>query len=434
MNYQNLVEILKVSLDREPARQNRFEAFRRAASFYLALIGGRMPVDGARVILVGGTNGKGTVAKTLETLIEASGSRVGLYTSPHLIEPTERIRSGGCDLTQDEMVRTYSLIENVVRQFDLSHFEILTLMMIEIFFGGNVRPPVEWAVIEVGVGGRLDPTRVVPHETAVLARIGLDHEAILGSSLREIAREKLAIAEGARRLIYMKPDISLNVDFANAHERFPECEFIEARSFVSTVQTSRMMTGDVSVLATPSWTIETPWGHAPLALMGERAAQNTSLALEVLSHTCFDLVMLLPSVARVEWPGRMEKLSFRSRDIYLSGDHNEQGVASLIELLSKFQYEKIWIVAGIGKGKPVKTMIDLYRQIPRAEVVLTRTTFRSLELSALEPYRLLAVAVVDNAFSALEFAVSRASMNDLVVVSGSLYLVGDLRAQILSRR
>jgi dihydrofolate synthase/folylpolyglutamate synthase len=433
LNYADLVEILKLSLDREPARQERFEAFRRAVWFYLSSVGTALPEAGVGVTLVGGTNGKGTVSKTLETLLASSGARVGLFTSPHLIEPTERIRSMGRDLTQIEMVQAYVLIEDTVRQFDLSHFEILTLMMIEVFFGDRIRPRVDLAIIEVGVGGRLDPTRVVPHETAVLARIGLDHQALLGSTLPEIASEKLAIAEGARRLIYMKPDASLNEVFADAQQKFSGCEFIEARSFASTVDRSTEVGAGGRAPSIPSWTIKTPWGEARLALMGERAVQNTSLALEVLAQTDSSVAKLLPAVAKVEWPCRMERLTFAGRPLFLSGDHNELGVESLYELLSRFQYQKLWIVAGISKGKPIKTMIDLYLQNPRANLILTRTTFRPIELSALEPFRPRAVAIVDGALRALELALSLASPNDLVVVSGSLYLVGDLRAQILSR-
>lgn len=428
MTYQDVVEILKVSLDQAPARHDRFEAFRRAVSFHTSGhqsgVGITLPVSGRGVFLVGGTNGKGTVSKTLETLLQASGARVGLFTSPHLIEPTERIRSGGADLTPDEMLLAYTLIEDVVHRFDLSHFEILTLMMIEVFFGRRVRSPVDLAVIEVGVGGRLDPTRAIPHETAVLARIGLDHEAILGSTLVEIATEKLAIAEGARRLIYLKPEASLTETFISAQNQFRPCEFIESREFPSEISPSEH----------PEWKIETPWGHSKLALMGERAVQNTSLALEVLAMTGVDVSRVLPALTTVEWPGRMEKLEFQGRAVYVSGDHNEQGVTSLVEILSHFKYETIWLVVGVGKGKPIEAMLRHYLKIPRAKLILTRTTFRPVELSVFEPFVTKVFAVVDDALSALKLAVSNAAPGDLVVASGSLYLVGDLIAKMSSKK
>lgn len=422
MTYADLVELLNISVDR-PAREDRFEAFRRAVAFH----GVALP-SGEGVVLVGGTNGKGTVSVTLATLLATTGGGpVGLFTSPHLVEPTERISIDGRDLTRGEMVRAFEVIEPTVRQFELSHFEILTLMMIEVFFGSRIREPVRWAVIEVGVGGRLDPTRVVPHETAVLARIGLDHEAMLGSTLEAIAREKLPIAEGARRLVYMKPARELEGVFADARSRLAGCEFIEARTFASRV--SQRDEGFASgATAAPEWTIETPWGSAPLVLMGDRAVQNTSLALEVLQALGADVAKLLPKLRDVRWPGRMERVSYRGRELYLSGDHNEQGVESLREILTHFTYETLWLVVGIGKGKPLEAMLSQYRKIPRAKLVLTRTYFRALDPAELA--RQNADAKFEDAVEALEFAIREAGPRDLIVVSGSLYLVGDLKARI----
>jgi dihydrofolate synthase/folylpolyglutamate synthase len=425
VNYRDVVEILKISqtLQDQPARYDRFEAFQRAISFY----GVPLPENGKGVILIAGTNGKGSVAKTLETLI---GGAVGLYTSPHLMEPTERIRSHGRDLSEQEMVQVYELVSETVRQFDLSHFEILTLMMIEVFFGGRIRPPVSYAVIEVGVGGRLDPTRAIPHETAVIARIGIDHEAILGSTLPAIAQEKLAIAEGASRLIYLKPASQLDKVFSEARAKFPTCEFLEARSFSSELSFEPLSPS--STVVVPWWTLRTPWGSAPLKLLGDRAVQNTSLALEVLDRSGFDPEPALSRLSDVVWPGRMEKIRFNDREIFLSGDHNEQGIQSLVHLLSHFRYEKLWLVVGIGKGKPIEIMMAQYLKIPDANFILTRTSFRPVEMSAFAPFAERAVAVIENAFDALQIACRKAGPNDLVVVSGSLYLVGDLRSAILS--
>lgn len=400
MNYRDVVEILKVSQDR-PARDERFETFKRAVSFY-----GVEP--SSEVILVAGTNGKGTVSATLARLL---GANVGLFTSPHLVEPTERIATDGRDLTPDEMVRAYELIEPTVQKFDLSHFEILTLMMIEVFWGGRIRSPVRCAVIEVGVGGRLDPTRVIPHETAVIARIGLDHEAILGHTIEAIAREKLAVAEGARRLVFMKPQAELTSVFAEARAKYAPCEFIEARTFAGSI---------AKEAGRPSWMIETPWGQAPLALMGQRAVENTSLALEVLH--AMGRPIDLAKLKEVKWPGRMERVQDR---VYLSGDHNEQGVESLREIIGHFDYETLWLVVGIGKGKPANAMLEKYRKIPRAKLILTKTYFRQVDAS--EFAQLKGDLKIDDAFEALQKAIASAGPKDLVVVSGSLYLVGDLK-------
>jgi dihydrofolate synthase/folylpolyglutamate synthase len=426
VTYQELVEILKLSQDRV-ARDERYETFKRAILFHGVdprCEGAVAAGDG--VILIGGTNGKGTTAATLAELLRGggrSGSRsgggsVGLFTSPHLMEPTERIAIDGLAISQDEMVAAYLAVERAVGQFDLSHFEILTLMMIEVFFGGRVRPRVSRAVIEVGVGGRLDPTRAIPHATAVLARIAMDHEAILGSTIEAIAREKLAIAEGAVRLVHLPFDASLSAVFADARARFRECQFVKAREFPSEV---------VVLDGVPRWTMTTPWGRAELSLFGARAVVNMSLALEVMSE--LGEPVDVSRLSRVVWPGRMERIAFRGRDVYLSGDHNEQGVESLREILAHFAYERVWIVVGIGRGKPAGLMLAQYELIPRASLILTRTYFRALDDAAF--HALPGSLKIDDAFEALESAVARAGPRDLVVVSGSLYLVGDLRARML---
>jgi dihydrofolate synthase / folylpolyglutamate synthase len=421
--YRKILEILQANLDR-PAKADRFETFSKAVSHYLQETKTSWPVEGRDVFLIAGTNGKGSVAKTLETLLNANGEHVGLFTSPHLMDTTERIRSGGRDLTHEEFVQIYDLIESYIEPYELSHFEILTLMMIETFFGGRVRPRVSSAVIEVGVGGRLDPTRVVPHETAVVTRIGLDHEAILGP-LPSIAREKFAIAQGAKRAVYAPPEEHAVASAVfEAKNRYRETEFIEVEPYSQSVEKN----GDE-----PRWWIETPYGRAPLALLGDRAVYNTSIALQAYEASRRSMSEVLGALRKVQWPARMEKLLFDGRKIYLSGDHNPQGVESLRELLKNFEYEKLWLVIGIGKNKDVSDMLERFASLPRAELVLTLTPFRSLELSDYGKWLSKAKGACADPIEALEFAVKQAGPNDLIVVTGSLYLAGDLRLKVVSR-
>lgn len=426
-DYRKILEFLEASADK-PAKPGRFEIFQQAVSLYLQETKTSWPEAGHDVFLIAGTNGKGTVAKTLETILADQGESVGLFTSPHLMETTERIRSGGRDLTLNEFVETFRFIENYVRRFELSHFEILTLMMIEVFFGDRVRPRVSAAVIEVGVGGRLDPTRVVPHEYAILTRIGLDHEAVLGP-LPAIAREKFAIAEGARVVLYAPPD---DVEVARAafeaEKKFNssqvQTQFIEIEPYGSEV---------VSISGTPRWKIRTPFGTATLSLLGERAVFNTSIALQATEASGRDVARALTVLKNVIWPGRMEEVRVQNRAIYLSGDHNPQGVESLRNLLESFEYESLWLVVGIGKNKDADSMLQLFALIPRVKFVLTATSFRPKQMSEYGVWLERAEAALQGPMDALEYALAHANANDLIVVSGSLYLVGDVRLKLLSR-
>ena len=421
--YEKILEFLESSADK-PSKSGRFEIFERAVSAYLEETKTSWPENGHDVFLIAGTNGKGSVAKTLETILADQGATVGLFTSPHLMETTERIRSGGKDLTPDEFVETYRFIETFVSRFELSHFEILTLMMIEVFFGGRLRPKVSAAVIEVGVGGRLDPTRVVPHEYAVITRIGLDHESILGP-LPSIAREKFAIAEGARVAVYAPPDeVEVARAAFEAQRKYPNSQFIEVEPYAF----------DVAYDADqPRWKIRTPFGNAPLALLGERAVFNTSIALRVVEVAGRDVARALGVLKHVVWPGRMEPIKIGEQRIYLSGDHNPQGAESLRSLVSHFRYETLWLVVGIGKMKDATSMLEVYAQVPNLKLVLTTTTFRPKPLSDYGVWLERAEAAFEDPMAALLFAREHAGARDLIVVTGSLYLVGDLRLKLVSQ-
>lgn len=307
-----------------PAKELSFERVGRA----IRELDVALPERGAGVVLVAGTNGKGTISKTLEVLFAARGEAVGLFTSPHLIKTTERIRSHDQDLTEEEFVSAFNRVESLVEQEGLSHFEILTLMMIEVFFGGRLRPRVDRAVIEVGVGGRWDPTRHIPHEITVLSKLGLDHQNILGSTIEEIARHKFdAIDEGNLVIHAPLP---------------PELEAV-ARPYRSMSRWVEAKAHSYSVSDEPRWYLE---GKTPLKLMGRRAVENVSVALKL-----FEKLGLEPSrdaISELTWPGRMEEVEPR---VYFSGDHNPQGIASLEEILQAFRFETLWMVVGIGKKK-----------------------------------------------------------------------------------
>lgn len=403
-----------------PARSESFERFRLALEAW----GYSGPKDGKGVILVVGTNGKGSVAKTLETLIAATGRSVGLFTSPHMIRTTERIRSHGCDLSEEEFVQIFKKVEPVVSRYGLSHFETLTLMMVETFFGGAVRPPVEWAVLEAGVGGRLDPTRLIPHETTVVTQLGLDHQDILGPDLSSIARQKFAAVDPGNLVVYAPLPREVRADDVLTAEMRP----FEASIFSSRVDTCQ---------PEPQWILETPWGDATLALLGERGVRNTSVALSALEKMGFEMKSLLPHLRSVKWPCRMERFEIGGiggggkKTIYLSGDHNPQGVESLIEILSWFKYRDLHLLIGVGKNKPAAAMVERFRTIPRVRLHLTTTPFRSADGPSLKALAGRVESICVDPLVALNKVLQAAGPEDLVVVSGSLYLTGYLRGSLI---
>lgn len=396
-----------------------------------------LPAGGPRVVLVAGTNGKGTVAKTLECLLQVETEAVGLFTSPHLIKTTERVRSFGRDLTEGEFVAAYQTIAPVVERFNLSHFQILNLMMAEVFFSGRVRPKVDWAVIEVGVGGRLDPTRLIPHSTTVITSIGMDHVELLGGSLASIAREKFGAIDRENLVVHAPwpGDDGANPwqdtrAIQNVREIFQR-EFAEPLKLK--VFRREQVRHFVSVGEDPVWQMATRWGEARLKLKGLRAVENTALALTVFDRLGFSVRREhLLALQDVHWPGRMEKIHHLGRAIYLSGDHNPDGVRSLAEILSHFSYRRLLLIVGIAEGKDAAAMLNLYLKIPRVEIILTSTPLRPRNTTGLAKLAkdFSGMTIIGNPLHALQQVCERSEAGDLIVVTGSLYLVGQVRAYL----
>jgi dihydrofolate synthase/folylpolyglutamate synthase len=379
-----------------------------------------LSMSSSSITLVAGTNGKGSVAKTLECLLAKMDLAVGLYTSPHMIEPTERIRSWGSDLSAREFVQVFEFLEDLIGHFSLSHFEILTLMMAEVFFGGRIRPPVKRAVLEVGVGGRLDPTALFPHQISVVTQLGLDHVELLGGSLAAIAKEKLAIVEPASLVVHAPfPDEIREQSQQMIKSR--AAESVEAPSFPYRVEHFGL---------NPKWIIQTPWGEAELGLSGARAVANTSVALTVLRAQGFVMEPLLPALKTISWPCRMEYFAVAGCRVFLSGDHNPQGVDTLKEILREFDYDVVHVIIGIGKNKDQSQMFERFAQLPRNRFYLTTTPFRSADLSDYGDFLKQGVLASADPLELFRQVLERCRPRDLILISGSLYLTGFMRGHL----
>src|SRR5580704_4067201 len=180
----------------------------------VARVAGRLGVSevACPVITVGGTNGKGSVAVHLEALLAARGARVGLFTSPHLLRYHERIRIGGAEVDDAALVGAFERIEAARADTTLTFFEYNTLAALLLFSDRQV----QLAVLEVGLGGRLDATNVLPADVAVLASVGFDHRDYLGDTLDAIGAEKAGIFRARRPAVLGTPDMPASV-FSHIH-------------------------------------------------------------------------------------------------------------------------------------------------------------------------------------------------------------------------
>ncbi len=404
MNYRQVIQDLEkrvIMPERPPSLVPMREAVEKLKFSY----------DPKRVVVVAGTNGKGTVSATLAKLIEQSGARVGLYTSPHLVDTRERIQINNEPISEEKFCQSYLKIRSLTGQH-LSHFEMLTLMALDLFIEQNC----DWMIFEVGLGGVWDATNAVEHNTSIICQLGFDHQDILGDSLWGIAKNKLGIIRDnpSHQVIYQKMPAEIHKLFEGWRSDC-QAKFVEAANYPFSVEETEFE---------PRYFLNTPFGRQRLNLHGARAAQNSSIALTAFANLGFDPAKHLSALANVNWPGRLNSKEIAGRRVFLSGDHNPQGVDSLKEILKHFHYENLWCLVGIGKAKDADRMLEKFLDLRSVNLILTETPFRGLTISQYGDWLNRCEYYDKDYHQALTWIFERSGPRDLILVSGSLYLVG----------
>ncbi len=406
------LEALGVMPDRPPSLETTREALARLS----------LSIDPRRVVVVAGTNGKGSTCAALETLLSHTGSRVGLYTSPHLVETTERIRVAGADVTPEIFVRAMDAVFEKTAGIRLTHFEALTLMAAWVFFSGKCGEPVDHAIFEVGLGGLWDSTNAIPHHYSVITALGLDHQNLLGPTINDIARNKLGIVSEGATVVHapLPPETRELVRETRARTRSRWVECVPHGSGVDAIPESSE--------DEPRYSISTPWGEAPLALPGPRGAQNAAVALTLFQAMGFDPRDHLAALSEIRWAGRMQRLhGARSlAPVYLSGDHNPQGIASLLELLPAYPRTRLHVLAGVGKDKDVDGVLGPLSRMPDVTLYLTVPPFKGRTLEEYGEWRERAQGAWSSPAEAFAQVTRLARPGEMVLVTGSLYLVGEV--------
>ncbi|MBC7742845.1 MAG: hypothetical protein H7061_11660, partial [Bdellovibrionaceae bacterium] len=159
-------------------------------------------IDPKKVIVVAGTNGKGSTCAVLEALLLSAGKRVGFYSSPHLVSTTERIRTNGSQISENDFIQIYEQCNSLIQQCELSHFEALTLMAGHYFFSEEWGQNLDHVILEVGLGGTFDATNAFAHTYSVITALALDHTTILGKTLTEVASNKFGIVQADNLVVH----------------------------------------------------------------------------------------------------------------------------------------------------------------------------------------------------------------------------------------
>jgi dihydrofolate synthase/folylpolyglutamate synthase len=377
------------------------------------------------LVQVGGTNGKGSVAATLAVILHAAGRRVGLYTSPHLVSFRERIRVDGQAIAEDAVVDGIEAIGTQVARLDASMFEATTALALDHF----AREDVDIAVLEVGLGGRLDATTVGVPVATVISRIDLDHEAVLGSTLDAIAREKAAIIRGGPSFTAAQAPEALAVLEARAAAvGVPLAR--EGRELLVSVR-GRSLAGQRIDCAGPGWRLE----DAHLGLLGTFQPSNALLAVAAARALDVPEDAIRVGLERVRWPGRLDIVG-RDPRLVLDGAHNPAGARALAASLRElFPGEPITLVVGIARDKDARAMLAALVPLAARVILTAFENPRAADPETLRSMLPVTSAPVEVARSAAEaLATARTPPTTATIcVAGSLFLVGDVLAVLRGR-
>ncbi len=384
------------------------------------------PQDSLRGFHIAGTNGKGSVCATLEALCLASGWRTGLNTSPHLINYTERFRVDGKEVSIEAIMAEFHSMEALFEKWDASFFEITTAIAFSLF----QKAGLDVAVMEVGLGGRLDATNLFTPDVGVITTIGLDHVKTLGGTVELIAAEKAGIIKDNLPLVVGEIEASPLKVIMDAAEVKNAPVYLYGRDW------KVFLRDDSTAGICFDYRFGGYYFGALRAnLMGEHQGHNLGAAITAYILYCqkhqlpVDEDTIRGGISSINWAGRMQVLSQKPL-IIVDGAHNVHGVTALTKTLNKvFPSKKLIYVLSILADKDYSEMIRLFcckaKQIYVAQNKSDRAASAAAQKEAVARYE-VPVCACSSVAEALKTAIENAGEADVIVAGGSLYTVGEV--------
>ncbi len=394
-------------------------------------------------VLIAGTNGKGSTAATLASILQASGLRTGLYTSPHLVRINERIQIGGDKISDDDFALVHDVVdrtaERLVSEGELpwhpSFFEMLTAIGFEYF----ARRKVDIAVLEVGMGGRLDATNVAEPRVSVITDISLDHQKFLGDTVTEIAREKAGIIRPGGVVITLPQQpqandvigntiLELGARAVNAVPYVPPVSPASGEYLAANADKTPVSRYPLQVLGEQIM-VETP-------LLGRHQLRNVALAIataEELSRQGFPVTAasIERGIRQTHWPGRFQVIAATASapEYVFDVAHNPAGAWALRSTLSAgYPDRSLTFVFGAMRDKAIGEMAEIIFPLADRVIVTRADNPRSASPHEIREAAARTSTPMEEAAdvaSAIERARSSARPDAVVVITGSIYIVGE---------
>jgi dihydrofolate synthase/folylpolyglutamate synthase len=382
------------------------------------------PHHGQTFIHIAGTNGKGSTAAFLASILSQAGYKTGLYTSPHLTSFTERIRINGRHITKKDVIRlTTSIKRQSATIENLTYFEFVTAMAL-LYFEEN---QVDFSILEVGMGGRLDATNVVRPLISIITNISNEHEFYLGNTLKKIANEKAGIIKKNGVLLTGATQPTVISVFKKRCSQLNSTYCQLGRDFTCTPHQKE--TFNYHGLKHNLTDIQ-------LGLRGDYQANNAALALaavEILrdKHYHIDDRALYDGLRKVSWPGRLEPVSTAPL-VILDGAHNPAAMKNLkTALFNGFDFEHLLLVLGMMEDKALhkmmRALVPSAHQVVLCKPLMDRAASTQTLASMINDLN-VSYHEIDDVKNATRFALTLAGTNDLICVTGSLFTVGEARA------
>ena len=378
------------------------------------------PHMGRAYVHIAGTNGKGSIAAFLTCILKEAGYKVGLYTSPHLVRFTERFKINGQEISKEEVLALVNtLIEKIVPEEPPTFFEFITAMAL-LYFS---QQETDIAVMEVGMGGRLDATNIILPMVTVISNIELEHQFFLGNTLLQIAREKAGIIKPGVPLVTGERRKKVVEAFKN------RCE----EKGAPMIRIGKDVRYRYGALGLSYYGLGRRLGNLEIGLKGRFQARNAATALaiaEQLELRGFHIPerALKQGLKKASWPGRMHFMGAGPR-ICLDGAHNPRAMQTLAETVkTEVEYHRLIVVIGVMEDKDIKSILKQIVSLAD-HVIYTRPKYSR----AADPQVLFAHGkprhksgeVVPELVQAIEKAKAMAGASDLILICGSLFTVGE---------
>jgi dihydrofolate synthase/folylpolyglutamate synthase len=390
------------------------------------------PQNSFKAIQITGTNGKGSTSVMIASILRAAGYSVGLYTSPHLEKFTERIVVGGEKIQEKDVVRLTKLIRPLVENLNSEpervrplFFDIVTAMAFKYFEEKHV----DFAVLEVGMGGRLDATNIVQPLVSVITNISLEHTQVLGDTVLKIAYEKAGIIKNDSVLVTATQDNSVYAFFEITCKRL-NTEIHRVGDDIKFQRLDEDLDGQSFTVdgLRGSYTLRTP-------LLGGYQLYNAATAVaavESLSRYNINVSgsAIAEGFAKVEWPGRLEVMQ-RSPLVVLDSAKDTEATRALAEAVEELPHRKLITIVSISSDKNIPKMIANLARVTDYFVVTSHSVMgraansetlgREIEKQG-RPWE-----SVDKVGNAVERAIKKAGKRDMILVAGSVFVVGEAR-------